>query len=305
MIQAVDPKIAKILSRFSAKVEAADYYEAHQTLRTVANRYVRAKNWQAAVELITHGIHSFIKAGQSSEASDLTRYLLEIYDLGKFPCDEQNTGRLAEIINSLDPKDPTIKDLVTGMNNWSVLNSRNKFGDPYLHSVIGGRLLEAGNVYEAERYLIMGTSESAKRYGDFIWEWYEQNQDDFSVEVFFSRLVFNFLGIYNIRSALQTTRSFLDKFIATKSPQYELLEKNFASVYYFPEYSELNFLQLLIVTCQTKNPDYYNSLRKQYECYAVNYEEELAFISRGYFNIRANGQVNLLHDMMAGFFNNL
>lgn len=56
---AVQAKLAKTLQRFESKIKAGDYYEAHQTLRTIANRYVRSKSYEHAIELISQGALSF------------------------------------------------------------------------------------------------------------------------------------------------------------------------------------------------------------------------------------------------------
>ncbi|AET38633.1 protein GET4 Ecym_3129 [Eremothecium cymbalariae DBVPG len=303
MTHSMDPKLDKIMTRFNAKVDGGHYYEAQQTLRTVANRYVRGKKWPEAIDFITHGIHSFLEAGQMVLGADLTMYLLEVYNMSGAKCNEGNVARLVQILVGLDAEEPSLKVICTGMNNWSINNGTYKFGDPYLHCVIGKRLLEAGYVYDAERYLLLGTQDTMIKYSELMWDWYVQSGDDKAVGSFLSRLIFSYLSIYNIKYALESSRSFLETFIKNKNPKFEKFEKKHATVYFFPDYSELNFLQVLLIACQTGNAEYFTSLKAQYAEYAESYKQELAFLAIEYFNIRPQKPVNLLQDMMAGFFN--
>lgn len=139
---AVQAKLAKTLQRFENKIKAGDYYEAHQTLRTIANRYVRSKSYEHAIELISQGALSFLKAKQGGSGTDLIFYLLEVYDLAEVKVDDISVARLVRLIAELDPSEPNLKDVITGMNNWSIKFSEYKFGDPYLHNTIGSKLLE-------------------------------------------------------------------------------------------------------------------------------------------------------------------
>lgn len=304
MSQNENAKIGKIIARFNARVQEGEYYEANQILRTVTSRYVKGEKWAEAVEVITRGIHTLINAKRGAEAADLTRYLLTIYTQGDFKCDESNIARLIDILTVFDVEEPSIKEICTRMNNWSTISGLSTYGDPNLHLVIGRRLLEAGYVYEAERYFVLGTSDSAKRYIEFLWDWFQQINDSSQVAVFYSRIVFNYLSIFNIKFALLGS-IFLDKFIECYQPDHEIIEKKFATIRYFKDYSELNFLQLIIVACQTKNSEYYTSLKTQYTEYAEKYPELMAFIAKEYFQIKTHNQINLLEGMMKNFFNDL
>lgn len=224
---AVQAKLAKTLQRFESKIKAGDYYEAHQTLRTIANRYVRSKSYEHAIELISQGALSFLKAKQGGSGTDLIFYLLEVYDLAEVKVGDVSVARLVRLIAELDPSEPNLKDVITAMNNWSIKFSEYKFGDPYLHNTIGTKLLEGGFVYEAERYFMLGTHDSMIKYVDLLWDWLCQvdKVEDSTVAEFFSRLIFNYLFICNISFAHESKEIFLKGLLRSSNPSMRRLKK--------------------------------------------------------------------------------
>lgn len=296
----VNPKLAKTLARFEARIEAGDYYEAHQTLRTIANRYVRSKNYQEAIDLITQGAQSLLKAKQGGSATDLIFYLLEVYDLAEVKVEEVSVSRLVQLLVALDPEEPNTKDVATGMNNWSIKFGECKFGDSYLHAVIGTKLLQGDHVYEAERYLVLGTHDSMEKYTELIWQWFEQSGEQLAVGEFFSRLVFNYLFISSLQFAYEAKDRFLSNFVEKYNPKVESVEKNGFQMLYFDEFSDLNFLQLLLITCQTQNAELFKNLKVHYSDSISKYSNELEYLGQEYFGITVQKPVNFLQDMMSG-----
>ena len=299
-------KLAKTLERFEARIKAGDYYEAHQTLRTIANRYIRGKLYQDAIGLISQGALSFLKVKQGGSATDLIFYLLEVYDVAEIQVDDVSVSRLVQLLVNIDISEPNIKDVIVGMNNWSVKFSDYKFGDPYLHNVIGSKLLEDGNhLYEAERYFLLGTSDSVAKYIELMWNWFTQSQEvqenEKAAGSYMSRLIFNYLFISNIAYAYEARDMFLNLFIEKYSPKFETIDKNGFKLYLFEEYSDLNFLQLILLTCQTKNKDLFINLKSNYVEESKTYSNELEFLGQEYFGIVAPRQSNFLKDMMSGF----
>ncbi|QLQ82170.1 hypothetical protein HG537_0G04250 [Torulaspora globosa] len=297
----LNAKLQKTLLRFEAKIKVGDYYEAHQTLRTIANRYVRSRSYQDAIDLIFHGAQALLMAKQGGSGTDLVFYLLEVYDIAEIEVTDGSVSRLVQLLVAIDPQEPNIKDVVTGMNNWSVKYGEYKFGDPYLHNAIGSVLIEGGHTYEAERYLILGTHDSLNKYIELLWDWFCQEEDVENVADFFSRPIFNYLFISNVSYAYEARDKFLQLFIDKYSPKVDIIDKNGFKMYYFHDYSDLNFLQLLLLTCQTKNVDLFTNLKEHYAGSTSKYANELEFLGQEYFGIVARRQTNFLQDMMAGF----
>lgn len=300
-MSSVNAKLQKTLQRFQGRIEAGDYYEAHQTLRTIANRYVRSKSYQDAIDLISHGAQSFLKAKQGGSGTDLVFYLLEVYEVAEVKVDDVSVSRLVQLLVIIDPQEPNLKDVVTAMNNWSIKFGDYKFGDPYLHSAIGSVLIEGGFAYEAERYLMLGPHEAVNKYISLIWDWFCQEDDVETVGDFFSRPIFNFLFISNISYAYEARDKLLNHLIEKHSPKFQITEKNGFKMYYFDNFADLNFLQLIILTCQTKNVDLFHNLKEHYGGSSSKYAAELEFLGQEYFGIVAHRQTNFLQDMMAGF----
>ncbi|KAM9916204.1 hypothetical protein OXX80_013661, partial [Metschnikowia pulcherrima] len=48
-------KLQKTIARFQQRIDNKDFYEAHQTLRTITNRYVKAKQFELAIEILDQG----------------------------------------------------------------------------------------------------------------------------------------------------------------------------------------------------------------------------------------------------------
>lgn len=303
-MSSINAKLEKTLRRFEARIEAGDYYEAHQTLRTIANRYVRSKSYQDAIDLISHGAKAFLVAKQGGSGTDLVFYLLEVYDVAGIEVNDTSVSRLVQLLVAIDPQEPNIKDVVTGMNNWSVKFGDYKFGDPYLHNAIGSVLIEGGYAYEAERYLIFGTHDSVKKYIDLLWEWFSQEDDVENIGDFFSRLILNYLFISNVAYAYEARDKFLQLFIEKHSPKVEIIDKNGFKMYYFSEYADLNFLQLLLLTCQTKDRELFTNLKEHYAGSTSKYANELDLLGQEYFGIINRKPTNFLQDMMAGFLGN-
>ncbi|SCU80790.1 LADA_0B09538g1_1 [Lachancea dasiensis] len=293
-------KLAKTLARFQARIESGDFYEAHQTLRTIANRYVRSKSYNDAIDLISQGAEAFLKAKQGGSATDLIFYLLEVYDVAGVVVSEVAVARLVQLLASLDSDEPNIKDVATGMNNWSVKFGPYKYGDPYLHAVIGSKLAEGGHVYEAERYLVLGTHDSLDQYVALLWEWFLQSGDTKTVGEFFSRPIFNYLFIGNFQNAYGAKDKFLSKFIEYSRAECEKVIKNGFEMWYFKDYAELNFLQLLILTCQTQNADLFNNLKAHYAGSIDQYSGQLEFLGQEHFGIKIQKPVNFMQDIMSG-----
>ncbi|CCK72959.1 protein GET4 KNAG_0M01060 [Huiozyma naganishii CBS 8797] len=304
------PQGKRSLERFSQRVSKGEFYEAHQALRAVINRYVNRAEYAEAVELAAGGAELLLKAGQGGSGADLVFYLLEVYDVAGVAVDDASVARLVQLLVLLDATDPTLKDVATGMNNWSVKHGECPFGDPRLHNAVAAKLLEAGLVYESERYMLLGTEESLEKYVDLLYGWFEDAGSDALAGDFVSRLVFNYLFIGNVKFALRSSQQFLTRYVdsgaagtvdtITKDIGGDSGESTFTMLY-FADHMELNFLQLVLLTCMTKNRDLFATLKQQYADCAKEYSTQLQVLGQEYFGITAPKQANFLQDMMSGF----
>ena len=74
------------------RISEGQFYEAHQQLRVVASRYVKAYNWSAAVDILYGGALALLKAGQGGSGGDLGLYLLDVYGKGEIPVGAEEKG---------------------------------------------------------------------------------------------------------------------------------------------------------------------------------------------------------------------
>ena len=55
-------------------------YEAHQKARTFASRYVKSNQYDTAIDVLFQSARELFKTGQPGSGSDLTSFLLEVYE---------------------------------------------------------------------------------------------------------------------------------------------------------------------------------------------------------------------------------
>lgn len=74
------------------RIASGAYYEAHQQLRVIASRYVKAENWPAAIDVLFEGAAALLRAGQGGSGGDLGRYLLDVYGKAEVPVGGEGKG---------------------------------------------------------------------------------------------------------------------------------------------------------------------------------------------------------------------
>ena len=126
-----------------SRIAEGAYYEAHQQIRTISARYVKASDWDSAIDILYGGALALLNAGQGSSGSDLGVQLIEIYSKGEKKVDAGNKGKLLNLLRAFPPNEPTKKKYVTEMINWSARAGEYPNGDPELHHV-AGTLFAAG-----------------------------------------------------------------------------------------------------------------------------------------------------------------
>lgn len=303
-INVKNPKLQRTLQRFKQKISEGDYYEAHQTLRTIANRNVRTKSYSDAIELLYHAAQILLKSSQPATGSDLTSYLLEIYNEAEIPVDSSSRSKVIQLISLFTPDEPTLKQVSIEAINWSVKFGEYKFGDPYLHDVIGEKLSQnAALIYDAERHLLLGTSSSFPLYFDLIWTWYSEDPKAENAGLYASRIVLNYLFIENVKYANESLTKFIENLSAKTQLKNEKIQEGGKEVVIFEQLPLINFLQLLLSTVEAKNAQLYQKLKSHYSQDIKNAEldDAFAYIGEVYFGIRVPKNINPLQNLMSSF----
>jgi len=73
-------------------IQEGAYYEAHQQLRVLAQRYLKAENYEAAIDILFSGAQALLQAGQGGSGVDLCILMVEAYVHGEVACDAESKG---------------------------------------------------------------------------------------------------------------------------------------------------------------------------------------------------------------------
>ncbi|KAK5742677.1 hypothetical protein LTR17_003209 [Elasticomyces elasticus] len=294
-------KVQKVLARQKAKIEEGDYYEAHQQIRTLVNRYVKSSDYTSAVDLLASGASLLLKAGQGGSGADLCNYLIEVYQKAELPSDVANKARLLSLLRAFPPNEPAKKKFVGGITEWSSKYGEFPAGDPELHHVIGTLFAEEGEVYDAERHLTLGTSDSAQVMSDMEYEWYSSDEPSTAAQ-YAARAVFPYLLIGNTRAANKALLLFTSK-LSSSHPGLgvQSISSPSSDIRIYPSLPLLNFLGLLLLAVQRGSSDLFKQLKSHYQSHLkeAGWEEPLAQLGEMYFGIKIPSQSNPMFDMMS------
>lgn len=298
-------KLQKTIQRTQEKIQAGQFYEAHQATRTIAARYVRQKAYNDAVEVLYATAKLLLEHKEESSGSDLTLYLLQVYNQAGIKVDTDSRAKLTQLLRMFSCTEPTLKKIGHEANQWAMENGEIAHGDPELNHVLGSIFVQADEAYEAEKYLLLGTKSSCSVLTNFLYQWYCENDDVTTAPMYLSRAVLGYLVTQNIRDAKLACVLFLKNLVDDKKLEHSIVDKDDISVHIFDDAPLLDFLQLLIITCQYRNADMYNRLKTRYSSSLSNItalDKALAKIAYVYFNIQPQRQQNMLQDLMGSIF---
>ncbi|EED12514.1 DUF410 domain protein [Talaromyces stipitatus ATCC 10500] len=309
-------KIDKTIARQQEKIAAGSYYEAHQQLRVIAARYLKQSNYDAAAEILTGGAKALLRAGSQQGASasggDLAIMLVvEVYNKAEWEIgldDAESRGRkkrLIELLREFPPDEPSRKRYITEIISWSSKFGPLERGDPELHHAAGSVYAEENEPYDAERHLILGTTDSAETLAKLEFEWYTAD-DAHTAGIYASRAVIPYLLTANLRNANKALLIFTSRLSAAyPSLASQQVSSTSADVRIYPSLPLLNFLSLLLIAVQRGSADLFRDLTRHYTPHIEEvgiWDDALATIGEMYFNIKIPRQGNPLLDMMGSMF---
>ncbi|KAJ5985115.1 hypothetical protein N7499_008607 [Penicillium canescens] len=307
-------RIDKTIARQREKIASGAYYEAHQQLRVIAVRYIKQSNYDAAAEILAGGAKELLKAGAQQGASasggDLAIMLvLEVYNKAEWEIaggsndteGRSRKKRLIELLREFPSEEPTRKRFIQEMIGWSGKFGPLERGDPELHHAVGSVYAEDNEPYDAEKHLVLGTSESAETLAKLEYEWYT-NDEPHTAAIYASRAVFPYLLTGNIRSANKALLIFTSR-LSTTNPALGVQEISSASsdARVYPALPLLNFISLLLLTIQRGSADLFKQLTAHYAAQIKDigiWDDALTQIGEQYFAIKVPRQGNPLMDMM-------
>ncbi|KAJ6149983.1 hypothetical protein N7471_001182 [Penicillium samsonianum] len=308
-------RIDKVIARQREKIADGAYYEAHQQLRVIAVRYIKQSNYDAAAEILAGGAKELLKAGSQQGASasggDLAIMLvLEVYNKAEWEISGNDDAegrarkkRLIELLREFPSDEPTRKRFIQEMIGWSAKFGPLERGDPDLHHAVGSVYAEDNEPYDAEKHLILGTSESAETLAKLEYEWYTSDEPH-TAAIYASRAVFPYLLTGNLRSANKALLIFTSR-LSAANPQLGVQDVSSASsdARVFPALPLVNFISMLLLAIQRGSADLFRQLTAHYAAQIREvgiWDDALAQIGEQYFAIKIPRQGNPLMDMMSG-----
>lgn len=312
-------KLQKTIARFQQRIDNKDFYEAHQTLRTITNRYVKSKQYSNAIDLLYQGLTILAKNKEYASASDLVAYLISVYEESASPCAKETKGKIIELVSLLPDTDPSLGDLSKRALQWSIDHTETKliFGDSSLHHVFGVKLLHAAASQPseeekhkffsvAELHLVLGTYESLPVYIDFLYKWFETLGGD--PGVYLSRAVVNYAYLKNVKFVNTALNLFLARYLGAEKEKAEEIQEEGQKYFFFEQSKLLNFLQLLVITLDKSDAgDKFMKLYGNYKPIITQQglSNSIDYLGRMYFNLKlgnTSGGGNMLANMMGSFF---
>lgn len=82
----------RALSAILPQIAAGRSYEAHQKARTFASRYIKAEQYDVAIEVLYESAREMLKAGQAGSGIDLAGMLLDVYEKADIKVDDVSKG---------------------------------------------------------------------------------------------------------------------------------------------------------------------------------------------------------------------
>jgi len=306
----VSPKIAKTIARQKEKIAEGNFYEAHQQLRVIASRYLKATDYASAADILSGGSVLLLKAGQGGSGGDLAMMLLnDVYLKGEWECDEANRSRLLEILRAFPSEEPTRKRFVQEMVSWSGKHGALERGDPEIHHAAGSLYAEEGEAYDAERHLLLGTPASAPILASLHYTWYSLDSPHLAA-LYASRSVLPYLVLGNLASASAAFSTFTSRLTSSNPTLFtQTIDSAKSTVRVFPSLPLLNFLSLLLLAAQKGDSSLYKQLAKHYAVHLKETEEiwgdALANIGEIWFGIKipkpfGNPLMDMMGSMMFG-----
>lgn len=311
-------KLNRTVARFQQRIDNKEFYEAHQTLRTIANRYVKLGHYEEAMDLLTKGLSILASNNEYASASDLIVYLIEVYTEAGIHCDGSEASKnhklkLLELISLLPDSDPSLSDVAKKALEWSKEGSGSTFGDSALHHLFGTKILAAASLEKveearsklflvAELHLILGTHESLPVYVDYLFRWSQTTGKTADPGVFAARAVINYAYLRNVKFVRTALEIFVSKYVAAGA-----IHENVEGYALFADAELLNFLQLLVATLGKAGAgEKFMKLYSQYKPLLGDNElvAPVEYLGRLYFNLPlGNAQSgNMLANLMGGLF---
>jgi len=257
------------------QIAAGHAYEGHQKARTFASRYMKAEQYDTAVDVLFQSAREMLKAGHQGSGIDLASFLVDAYDAKDEVITEESLGRLTQLIALTGPDGKWRKVLIDKSSSWTVKAGKCPAGEPDLNHYVGELLFKEGALDAAEPYLLAaGKRDSARTLAQLYHQWLHLPNNREAVGAFACRGTLPYLLNGNIAAA----RNFLTQYIglllaslpSLKSPlqptpiPLDIASQSEKDEIVVTTESVLNFLQLAVRACQRSQGDRNKPIRESW-----------------------------------------
>jgi len=84
--------VTRALNAILPLITSGQPYEAHQKARTFASRYSKSGQFDTAIQVLFQSARELLKVGQQGSGTDLTTFLLEVYESKGEEINEESRG---------------------------------------------------------------------------------------------------------------------------------------------------------------------------------------------------------------------
>jgi len=239
----------KALASILPLISSGQAYEAHQKARTFASRYVKARAFESAVQVLLQSAKELLKAGHAGSGSDLGVYMIDVYYDMEQELNDASRGSVTQLIALTGREGTWRKSLIERAVAWSSDVAGHPAGDPVIHYYIGELFMKEGSFHLAEPHFIAGgTRDCARLHAAMMVKWMGADAEP-------GRFAIRGLLPYLLLKNILASRIFLTEFINLLSgsrPSLSIhapLSLGSDEVFVTSE-PALNFLQLLVRVCQ-------------------------------------------------------
>ncbi|KAL0635759.1 hypothetical protein Q9L58_005292 [Maublancomyces gigas] len=298
--------VEKTKARLEKRIEEGAYYEAHQQLRVVTQRYVKAKDYNAAIAILFSGAQALLKAGQGGSGCDLCLLLLDVFKTSNAAPSSSTRAQIMQLVSLIRPEEPVRKRVINESIAWSSKHGEFPAGDSELHHFVGNLFAQEDNVYEAEKHFIVGTPASAETLTHLLYAWYTEDEPH-TAPLYAARAVFPYLLVGNIRDATRSLQLFTQELVKNNSSLVvQEVQSATTDFRVFPSLPLLNFLGLLVPAVQSGAVDLFKTLKSHYAGNLKEvpvWDEILEQLGEIYFGIqikRSNNFMDIMGSLLGG-----
>ncbi|KAL4062889.1 hypothetical protein V8B97DRAFT_1637812 [Scleroderma yunnanense] len=242
-------------------------YEAHQKARTFASRYVKAGQYDTAIDILFQSARELFKVGQQGSGTDLASYLIDVYESKGEVVNDESRDRLTQLIALTGSSGTWRKTVIDRAIAWSAQHSSCPSGDQDLHHYIGELLFKEGAFNAAEPHLLAsGKRDSARLLAQMFVDWADAGG---LLGNFALRGTLPYLGNGNILAARTFITQFVKKLLLSRASLVSSLQTSPISVNDSTEVvvttdNTINFCQLAVLTCQRANGERNKIIRESW-----------------------------------------